>query len=79
MSTTELKKQLHEHIENADESLLTLIHGIFESQMNKGDWWDELTQEAKDSIEIGIAQLDRGEGIPHEEVMKAIREKYLDS
>ncbi|MEQ9297389.1 MAG: hypothetical protein RIF33_02450 [Cyclobacteriaceae bacterium] len=79
MSTTELKKQLHEHIENADESLLTLVHGIFESQMNKGDWWDELTQEAKDSIEIGIAQLDRGEGIPHEEVMKAIREKYLDS
>ncbi len=79
MSTTELKKELHEYINNADSTMLELVHGIFESHKNKGDWWDELTQDAKDSIATGIAQLDRGEGIPHEEAMKTIREKYLDS
>lgn len=29
MSTTQLKKELHEYIDNADERLLNLIHGMF--------------------------------------------------
>jgi len=32
------------------------------------DWWDELSEENKASIEIGITQLKSGKGISHEEV-----------
>lgn len=40
------------------------------------DWWDELSKEERFAINEGLAQLDRGEGIPHEQVMIEIRSKY---
>jgi predicted transcriptional regulator len=40
------------------------------------DWWDEISDEEKASIQEGIDQLDRGEGIPHEKVMEEIKAKY---
>jgi predicted transcriptional regulator len=33
------------------------------------DWWDELSEEEKKEIEVGIAQADRGEVISHKQVM----------
>jgi predicted transcriptional regulator len=33
------------------------------------DWWDQLSKEEKLEIEEGLAQADRGEVVPHEEVM----------
>ena len=33
------------------------------------DWFDELTEEQQQSIDTGLAQLDRGEFISHEEAM----------
>lgn len=40
------------------------------------DWWDEISAEEKAAINEGQAQLDQGEGIPHELVMKEVRDKY---
>jgi len=34
------------------------------------DWWDEISEEQKKAVNKGLAQLDRGEGVPHKEVMK---------
>lgn len=34
------------------------------------DWWDQITDEEKADIEEGLAQADRGETVPHEEVMR---------
>ena len=36
------------------------------------DWWDTISMEERTEIAEGIAQADKGEVIPHEEVM----EKY---
>ncbi|HWZ02494.1 MAG TPA: hypothetical protein VNX40_02725 [Mucilaginibacter sp.] len=33
------------------------------------DWFDELTEEQQEDVFTAIAQLHRGEGIPHEEAM----------
>lgn len=33
------------------------------------DWWDTISVEERAEIEEGIAQADKGEVIPHEEVM----------
>lgn len=33
------------------------------------DWWDQLSKEEKAEIEEGLTQADRGELIPHKEVM----------
>jgi thiamine pyrophosphate-dependent acetolactate synthase large subunit-like protein len=42
----------------------------------ESDWWDEISDAERQSIEQGLAEADRGELIPHEEVMKQIRAKY---
>lgn len=36
----------------------------------KDDRWDDISQEQQKAIDKGIAQLDRGEGIPHKDIMK---------
>ncbi|HEY4323272.1 MAG TPA: hypothetical protein VGN20_04780 [Mucilaginibacter sp.] len=41
----------------------------------KSDWWNEIGDDEKAEIEEGLAQADRNELIPHEEVM-AKYQKY---
>jgi len=43
----------------------------------KKDWWKNLRDTEKVAIEKSLAEADRGELIPHEEVMKDIKEKYI--
>lgn len=33
------------------------------------DWWDQLSKEEREEIEEGLSHADRGEVVPHEEVM----------
>ncbi len=42
----------------------------------KTDWWDEISESERKAIEQGIAEADREELIPHEEVMKKVRAKF---
>ena len=34
------------------------------------DWWDELSDDEKAEIQIGLKQIEQGEIVIHEEVMK---------
>lgn len=56
-------------------SILKKIEEVFKKEKNT-DWWDELNEFEKHSIETGIAEADNGELIPHEQVMQEIKEKY---
>ena len=76
MSTSQLRKQLHEYINKADERLLNLIHGMFQADMQQQDWWDDLHPNLKANIDKAIDQLNHGEGRPYEEVMKEFKNKY---
>ena len=40
------------------------------------DWWDEISEAERTAINEGLDQLERGEGIPHEQVMNELRAKY---
>ena len=79
MSTAELKNYLQQQIANIEDvSLLEKVKSYLSTLVNgkEVDFWDELSDEDKADIEEGLAQADRGELIPHEEVMKEIKEKY---
>jgi len=41
------------------------------------DFWDELSEADKTSVEKGLEQLARGERVPYEEVIDKIRKKRL--
>jgi hypothetical protein len=64
-----LRSQVKEFVNTASEKELELMYRFFDVE-NKDDWWDEITEEQKKLVNKGLAQLDKGEGVPHKEVMK---------
>lgn len=70
------KLKLVQMIINTDKSaILKRIEDVLKKE-TVVDWWDEISEAEKKSIEQGLAEADRGELIPHEEVMKEVKAKY---
>ena len=60
-----------------DESLLSVVESVLDSHTSKeGKGWENLSQEEREGIDEGLAQLNRGEGISHSIVMEEIRGKF---
>ena len=76
METAQLWAQLHEYIENADERLLHLVHGLFTADMQERDWGNDLNPDLKASLTRVVEQLENGEGRFHDVVMREFRAKY---
>jgi len=36
------------------------------------DWWDTISDQEKDAINIGLKQLKDGKGVPHKEVKRKV-------
>jgi predicted transcriptional regulator len=68
-NVTVLRSQVKKFVATASEKELEMVYHLFDA-VKKDDWWDEISKEQKKAIDKGLAQLDRGEGIPHKEVMK---------
>ncbi|MBY0433565.1 MAG: hypothetical protein K2U26_05610 [Cyclobacteriaceae bacterium] len=62
------KLQLIEWLARLNDTA-TLKQFITLKKKQEKDWWDELSTEEKLEIEEGLAQADRGEVLPHKEVM----------
>ncbi len=69
MSIATTKVELAKRLLNTNnKSIINYIKAIFETQST--DWWEELPDEVKASIEKGLKQSEKGETIPHTQVMK---------
>lgn len=47
----------------------TISELIAFKKSKEADWWGEISSEEKSEIEEGLAQADRGEVVPHKQVM----------
>lgn len=73
MSLKELKNEIHELVDNTnDETALKQ----FKENLEVKDWWNDLSNEQKKSVERASQQFKNGEGIPWEK-MKRKYEKWL--
>lgn len=54
-----------------DPAILKSIRKIFKKEQK--DWWDDLTVEQKEEIEEGERQIERGEFVLYEDMMKTHR------
>ena len=74
MDVIGLRTDLHNMIDKiSDSNILNAVKTLLSSKsVSQADWWDTLSKEERVEIEQGLAEADRGEVIPHEEVM----EKY---
>jgi len=70
------KLELVQMILNTEKpAVLAKVEAVFKKEKG-ADWWDEISDGEKAAIEESLAEADRGELIPHEEVMKEVRAKY---
>ncbi|MCD4793610.1 MAG: hypothetical protein K8R54_10275 [Bacteroidales bacterium] len=62
MQTAELKLEIFRYIDNLDKSKLTNIYNFLISGKEKQgiDFWDTLNDWQKNDIELGIADLEKG-------------------
>jgi len=76
MEYSKLKEELHQLIDQVnDEAALYQVRSILEAQTGH-DWADDLSDNLREALERSLAQADAGNTIPHEDVMKMLREKY---
>lgn len=77
MSTIELKNKLHAIIDTINDSdklkaMLTLLN-VSDSE---GDWYDDLSDAQKQSIDRGLDDIKHGRVRSHKEVMDEMKKKY---
>lgn len=81
MNAIELKSDILKLINIIeDESFLHAIRILLLKQIPNSetkDFWNDLPIGIRKDIETALVEADKGELIPHEEVMKEFRVKYL--
>ena len=77
-SIKNLKKGLHELIDNVDdEATLAICKQLLEREVaREEDFWDKLSEEEKAGIERGLADVEAGRVSSYEDVRKEIRDKF---
>lgn len=50
--------------------LATIQQLVALKRANEKDWWNEIDEVEKADIEIGLRQAEKGEVVPHKEVMQ---------
>jgi hypothetical protein len=71
-----LKHKIAEKIiQSEDDVLLNEIETLL--RLSENDFWGELPVEVKAAINQAKDELDRGEGIPHDEVMHEVKSRFL--
>lgn len=68
-ATKQMRKEVKKYVDNADDKVVKMLHAMLEAEQEK-DWWDSLPKKIQSEIDEAITDLDKGNGIPHEVVMK---------
>ncbi|MFI5162983.1 MAG: hypothetical protein ACHQHN_17005 [Sphingobacteriales bacterium] len=63
-------------MESEDDILLNEIDSLLTG--SKHDFWNDLPEDVKRSIDQAKTELDNGQGIPHQQIMSEIKARYLN-
>ena len=71
MDVIDLRTDLHNMIDKiTDSSVLNAVKTLLSDRSTtQADWWDTISENERAEIEQGLAEAERGEVVPHEEVM----------
>ena len=71
MDVKELRTDLHNMIDKiTDSNVLNEVKTLLAGKtIPQSDWWESLSENEREEIEQGLAEIERGEVISHEEVM----------
>ena len=68
-TTSVLKKQVKKFIDKASDKELRMIYSLFEINKEE-DWWGMISKEQQKAVKDAIAEADKGQVIPHSEMVK---------
>jgi hypothetical protein len=75
MDITSKYKIVEKIIQTDDDILLNEIKSLV--GLSEGDFWNDLPGGVKQAVDEAKGELDRGEGIPHAQVMAEIKDRFL--
>ncbi|MFT6867786.1 MAG: putative transcriptional regulator [Cyclobacteriaceae bacterium] len=77
MYMNDLKKDLHKRIESLSDDQVDQAYGLVVNLLksHKMDEIDELGLEEKEAIEKGLAQIEAGKTVTHDQVMAGFRKQ----
>jgi len=71
MANESIKSELIQWLHDLnDQETLEYLKEIKDLKAMNNDWWNDLTQSQKDSIERGLEDINLGRTISHDEVKK---------
>ncbi len=59
-------------LETKDKDLIKQIKTLFDIHQKDADFWDEMPNTIKESVERGLRQSEAGEAIPYDEAVKRL-------
>ncbi len=59
-----------------DDSVLNEIKSLL--GLSENDFWDELPNDVKQAVNKAKDELDKGEGIPHINIMTEVKSRFLN-
>ena len=65
----QMRQEVKKYIDDADETTVKMVYAMLEAKQ-EDEWWDTLPPKVKAEIDKALTDLDKGKGIPHEEVLK---------
>ena len=75
MNTLELKNNIRQLIDSIDDAaFLQQVKYYVEEFISGENWYENLTEEQKASLQKGLEEAKAGKGTPHAEVQKQIRQ-----
>ena len=71
MDYIELRTDLHNMIDKiTDSKVLNAVKTLLsDKSISKADWWETIDKDERAEIEQGLAEAEKGEVTPHEEVL----------
>jgi predicted transcriptional regulator len=72
MSTADIRKKLHQYIDESEEKKIHAIYTLLEDEITNGSRIS--IEQYNKEIEEAEAEIDRGEYITHEELKKQIKQ-----
>ncbi|MEI8087076.1 MAG: hypothetical protein WCG93_12780 [Paludibacter sp.] len=79
MSTEEIKLRIFRQVDAFDAAKLKEFYGFMQNYINSKidtDEWLGISTFEKEGIEAAVHQMDAGKGIPQEQMMNRLRQKY---
>jgi hypothetical protein len=70
---TQIKKELHQLIDNCENEILTEAKDLLQSE-SANDWWDELSETDKDLLMESEKEYEKGKFITHASLMQEFKE-----